>query len=106
MSTVIAHRMMDLSVPAGARAVVTIKQPQRDGNDYRCEFHIVGLGDKAINSYGMGVDSMQALILTIQLIGALLYASDEAKHGRISWLGMKNLGFPVPEVVADLVPEP
>lgn len=80
-------------------------QPEPDSNDYRCEFEIVGLGEKTINSYAMGVDSTQALILTLQMIGTRLYTSDEGKAGHLSWLGMKNLGFPVPDTIADLVPK-
>lgn len=79
-------------------------QPEPDGADYRCEFEIVGLGEKTINSYGMGVDSTQALLLTLQMIGTRLYTSNEGKAGLLSWLGMKNLGFPVPDSIVDLVP--
>jgi hypothetical protein len=104
MPIVIASRTIDLADPSGSAVQVSIMQPEPDGDDYRCEFEIVGLGEKTINSYGMGVDSTQALILTLQMIGARLYTSNEGKAGHLSWLGMKNLGFPVPDNIADLVP--
>jgi hypothetical protein len=105
MPTVIASRTIDLDNPSGSPVQVSIMQPEPDSNDYRCEFEIVGLGEKTINSYAMGVDSTQALILTLQMIGTRLYTSDEGKAGHLSWLGMKNLGFPVPDTIADLVPK-
>jgi hypothetical protein len=104
MAPVIASRTIDLASPSGSIVHVSIMQPEPDGNDYRCEFQIVGLGEKTINSYGMGVDSTQALILTLQMVGTRLYTSKEGKAGHLSWLGMKNLGFPVPDNIADLVP--
>ncbi len=104
MPTIIASRMLDLAGSSGSPVQVSILQPEPDGNDYRCEFQIVGLGEKTINSYGMGVDSTQALVLTLQQIGTRLYTSNEGKAGQLSWLGMKNLGFPVPDNIVDLVP--
>ncbi|MDZ4691482.1 DUF6968 family protein [Terricaulis sp.] len=105
MPTAIASRTLDLVSPENAQVHVSIMQPEPDGDDYRCEFQIVGLGDKTINAYGMGVDSTQALILTLQMIGTRLYTSKEGEAGHLSWLGMKNLGFPLPEVIADLEPK-
>jgi hypothetical protein len=97
--------MIDLAGSAGSPVQVSVMQPEPDGNDYRCEFQIVGLGEETINSYGMGVDSTQALILTLEQIGTRLYTSNEGQAGQLSWLGTKNLGFPVPDNIADLVPK-
>ena len=102
--TVIATRVLDLSDPPGAQVHVSIMQPVPDGNDYRCAFQIRGLGEREINWYAMGVDSTQALILCLQSVGTRLYTSDAGKAGQLSWLGMKDLGFPLPDIVADLKP--
>ncbi len=48
---------------------------------------------------------MQALLLALQSIGTDLYTSAEAKEGRLTWFGSPNLGFPVPDIIADLVPK-
>ena len=102
----IAKRTLDIAGDPNRKVTVLIGQPKPDGDDYRCEFQIIGLSDgKTRSSHGMGLDSMQALILTLQLIGTGLYTSDLAKAGRLNWEGSRNLGFPVPDVIADLVPK-
>jgi len=53
----------------------------------------------------MGQDSMQAVVLALQNIGAILYTSDEFKAGQLSWLGQRHLGFPTAKTIADLVPD-
>ncbi|MCE9524064.1 MAG: hypothetical protein K8S25_16730 [Alphaproteobacteria bacterium] len=101
----IAKRTLELSGDPIREVTVLIRQPRPDGDDYRCEYQIIGLSDgKTHSSYGMGLDSMQALILTLQLIGAALYTSQPSKEGRLTWIGARNLGFPIPDVIADLVP--
>lgn len=70
--------------------------PQTDGH-YICHYKISGL-DKNLNGYGIGVDSIQALYITLQLIGNRLYTTDEFKSGRLRWpysLDQSDLGFPV-----------
>lgn len=77
--------------------------PDFDGN-WCCPYRIEGLGGGAIR-YAGGVDAVQALWMALLMIGTDLYTSAPGIAGRISWLGMRNLGFPVPEAVRDLVPE-
>jgi hypothetical protein len=103
-SIVVASRALELDGIAG-QVRISIKQPQPDGENYRCDYKIVGLGDRDIHSYSPGVDAVQALLLACQGIGTRLYTSEEGKQGRLTWLGMKNLGFPLPNVIADLEPE-
>jgi hypothetical protein len=43
----------------------------------------------------MGVDEMQALFLALQAIGNRLYTSAYFKAGKLTWLGRRDLGFPV-----------
>ncbi len=67
-----------------------------DGH-YICRYIITGL-DKNMNGYGMGVDSIQAFYLTLQLIGNRLYTTDEFKNSRLIWpyaIDKSDLGFPV-----------
>jgi hypothetical protein len=97
----------DFDVRDGRAVSVIMGMPQQfpDGqDDYFCPFRIIGMGDEQIR-YGVGVDALQAVWLTLQMIGARLYTSPEAKSGALSWLGQSNLGFPVPDSISDLVPK-
>jgi hypothetical protein len=96
----------ELALADGRAVCVMMGMPQRfpDGNDdYFCPFQITGMGSEQV-SYGAGVDAFQAVWLTLQTIGALLYTSSDYKTGTLSWLGQSNLGFPVPDSIRDLLP--
>jgi hypothetical protein len=102
----IAKRTLNLTGDSDREVTVIIGRPKPDGDAYRCEFQIIGLrAGKTRSSHAMGLDSMHALILTLQAIGSELYTSEAAKHGRLGWEGSQNLGFPVPDIIADLVPK-
>jgi hypothetical protein len=81
--------------------IVKIGVPQRypEGEeDYFCPYQILGIGDERVR-YGSGIDALQALMLTLKMIGADLYTTPEAKSGALSWVGQSvkgDLGFPVP----------
>ena len=95
----------DLTVSSGKPVTVFIGKPQRfpDGNDdYFCPFKIVGISNDSIR-YAGGVDAIQALSLALQMIGSILYTSQEAKNGNLSWNGVADLGFPVPDSIRDLL---
>jgi len=100
----IATRSLKLIGETTREVTVGIKRPVPDDGPYRCEYQIVGIGSGKVR-YAMGEDSMQALLLALQFIGTDLYTSDEAKAGRLTWFGSPNLGFPVPDIIADLVPK-
>lgn len=100
---VVASRTLDLVGSEKAVVNAVVERPRRTGNHYECEFQIDGLS-VPVRSRSAGEDSMQALMLALQYIGARLYTSDEYTSGQLSWLGMRNLGFPVPDSVAHLVP--
>ncbi|MBX3442128.1 MAG: hypothetical protein KF774_06955 [Planctomyces sp.] len=53
------------------------------------------------------MDAVQALLLTLKMVGADLYTSEEAKNHALQWLdGLPNvLGFPVADAIKDIVPE-
>lgn len=99
----------DLTMSDGHKVVVLIGVPTKvpdGGDDYVCPYQIVGIGDGGVR-YAMGIDSFQALQLTLKKIGTDLYTSEEAKAGGLSWEGgsvQGDLGFPVPDVLKDLLP--
>lgn len=96
MSDVIATRVLDLAGDPPSQVTVTIYRPEPDGRDFRCRFEIIGLS-APIAHFGMGVDEIQALDLTLKYIGTRLYTSKEGKEGRLTWLGMTDLAFPSPD---------
>ncbi|HEX3653754.1 MAG TPA: hypothetical protein VHU18_13125 [Rhizomicrobium sp.] len=72
-----------------------IEEPGTDGH-YSCAYCINGLS-KTLASFGMGIDAVQALYITLQLIGNRLSSTEEFKSGRLTWVGSidgKDLGFP------------
>ena len=77
---------------------VKIGFPQKfpDSTDYFCPYQILGLGNENIDYCG-GIDEVQAVLLSMERIGEILYASDEYKNGDLHWEGSTegNLGFPV-----------
>jgi hypothetical protein len=97
----------ELTLRDGHPVGVIMGMPQRfpDGHDdYFCPFQIIGIGNDKVR-YGVGVDAVQAVWLTLQMIGARLHTSSEAKSGALSWLGQSNLGFPVPDSISDFLPK-
>ena len=102
---VIATRELEIS---NSKRKITIRlgTPARfpDGNDYYCPYQVLGLGRDRV-FYGAGVDSMQALIHALHNMGADLYTSNEAKAGQLTWFDDRNLGVPVADTIAELVPK-
>ena len=58
-----------------------------------CDFQIIGLGDDKISKM-YGVDSIQAISLAIQVAASKLYGSEAWLEGRLTWLGLRDLGLP------------
>jgi hypothetical protein len=100
----IATRILELAGETPGEVTVGIMRPAPDGGDYKCGYQIVGIGSGKVR-YIFGADSMQALVLALQAIGVDLYTSEAAKEGRLTSYGSRNLGFPVPDIIADLVPK-
>lgn len=67
------------------------------GEDWRCPFQIRGLGDEHVR-HAVGVDSVQALQLCFQMIGAQLHYLMRSQDIRLRWLGQSELGFPMPSL--------
>ena len=93
VGVVIAQRELSLSTKAIVTVVIGKPEPFPDGNGCYCPYQIIGLGDQKVR-YAGGEDTAQALMLTLQTIGAVLYASHEAKSGLLTWNGGTDLGFP------------
>lgn len=77
-------------------ATVRLGRPVKstDAPDHRCPYQITGIGDDVVRS-ASGEDSIQALVLAIQMIGAELRF--RYKEFSFTWLGNFDLGFPKPE---------
>ena len=104
VGVVIAERQLELE--DDRRVSVLIGKPLRypEEDDFYCPFQITGIGNGKVR-YACGIDTVQALVLTLNIIAAELYTSDEARSGKLTWWGQRNLGIPVNHVIQDLVPE-
>jgi hypothetical protein len=106
LGIVIAARIFDLAGKPPVSVEIGKPEPFPDGNGCYCPFRITGLGYDLVR-YAGGEDTVQALLLALQRIGTALYTSPEAKAGALSWAcasSARDLGFPVPDLIRDLVP--
>ena len=93
---IIAERCIEQSDDFGNphQVRILVGKPVKDsrpGGDYACPFCIVGLGDGAVR-WAYGVDSVQALMLVLRMIGATL-DYHRSTGAVLSWLGDDDLGF-------------
>jgi len=102
--TPIATRVLRLREPGGDTEVpIKIFAPVRDHLGVGCRFEIGWQGGREIK-IGYGHDEVQAILLTMQMIGALPYTSDEHKSGRLYWEAPgRGYGFPVAATIRDLL---
>lgn len=107
VGTIIASRK--LFINGEHEVTITIGKPKKfdEGEqDYYCPYHITGIGNEKVK-YAGGIDAIQALIFTLQRIGAILYTSDEYKNGNLEWLEKSkkpDLGLLVPDNMRDILP--
>jgi hypothetical protein len=79
-----------------------------DGTAWSCRYEIDWPGNTR-RSRAVGFDSMQAITLALQAIGAEIYTSDFHKSGSLSWdnsgksNARKGYGFPVMPNLRDLL---
>lgn len=86
-SNAIARRTFTIG-PEGRRQLeVLVYAPVDDGDDYRCDYEIVEDGKVAKTGYAIGVDSLQALILALQILSVSAVYSDVAVKRDLYWLG-------------------
>ena len=101
----IADRTLQYTTDSGIHLQIPIQlfAPEHTGHDWRCRY-VIGWPNGKEESAAYGVDAMQALILTLQMIGARLYFSDYHKTGRLSFeTPGSGYGFPVPMNARDLL---
>jgi hypothetical protein len=106
---ILGEVMMSRELNGADGTVITVligkPQPFPDGADYFCPWQIVGAGSEKVHRAG-GVDSVQAVILALQMIGATLMNA-EAMFGHAfasTVFDPPTFGFPVPPNLTDLLP--
>jgi hypothetical protein len=99
---IIAERTLNLDY--GDRKIgISLSLPELDDGSWFCTYAIQWPDGERSVKVG-GVDSMQALVCAMQLLGAEIYASNYHKAGRLSLEGQSGYGIPVPRHFrADLV---
>lgn len=93
----IQRELTCLSNNKKTKILVSIGKPVRDevtGGDFKCPFQIEGIGDEALR-FGYGVDGLQALLLSLKMIEALLLNYAKRSSANISWLQDNYPGFHV-----------
>ena len=103
----------NISLEGGRQVIVRVGAPITNedgeylyGESCYCLYQISGIGTEIIRK-AWGVDGFQAIQMALLRIGSDLYASDEARSGKLSWDAGNvpgDLGFPVPERLVDLLP--
>jgi len=101
---IVASRSLKLRQGKSDKDVaVRIFSPQPDQNHWSCAYEIDWL-EGTRKGAAHGFDSMQALILALNMIGTEIYTSEYHKAGDLSsgdsW---KGYGFPVPQNLRDLL---
>jgi hypothetical protein len=102
---VIASRTLTLRVRSGTIDVpIKMYAPECEKPGvWRCRYNI-GWPDEAHSLAGYGVDSMQAIVITLGMIGAEIYSSNYHKSGDLWWDAPGNgYGFPVVPTLRDLL---
>ena len=82
---------------------VSIRVPERKEDHWICRYEI-GWPEGKAKRWSGGVDAVQALELTLKMIGAEVNTHRHAKAGRLQWLEPgKGYGFPVSKNIRDLL---
>jgi hypothetical protein len=81
--------------------IVRFMRPERSTVDYECRYKIIW-PDRERNFHAFGVDEVQAMTLALQMAHVDLLTSPEGKAGRITWLGQRDLGLPLPGTMEGL----
>lgn len=100
LGEVIAERHLEWADDGGPSGgvVVRIGKPVRDpdpGGDWLCPVEVVGLGADDVRA-AWGVDAVQALTLSFQMIHADLLAEQRRAGRTLRWLEQSDLGFLLP----------
>ena len=103
VGTPIAQRILTVGTGGAPQVVsVTLYQPRASGSDWRCAYEI-GWPSKLRRGEAHGVDSVQALLLAMQTIGAELYSARPVDANDLQWLEKGGgFGFPLSPALRDL----
>jgi hypothetical protein len=101
---IIADRSLQLEQGNNSKNVaVRIFAPEREGTAWSCAYEI-DWPEGTRRAAAGGFDSVQALVLALQKIGAEIYTSDYHKSGALSWSKPREgYGFPVAHNLRDLL---
>ena len=101
---IIAERIFNISDSNKNEMFVRIFSPEQHEKDWSCQYEI-DWPDRLVARKIHGIDSAQALVLAIYMIGTELYSSSYHEEGRLTLDGKKGaFGFPVPKLIRDDVP--
>ena len=82
---------------------IEVHAPEQSDGHWICRFEI-GWPEGKLERYGAGFDSVQAMLIALQMIGAHIYTSDHHKSGRLVWgEARQGYGFPVTNNIRDLL---
>ncbi|MDI7182678.1 DUF6968 family protein [Leptospira santarosai] len=102
LGTVIAERKLSLKVGRKKQTVlIRIGKPKISNDpkmDWYCPFQISKIGLDTIKA-AHGIDSIQALLLAMKMIEAILVHFQKSNPGKLTWLNQEYLGFPLPETL-------
>lgn len=98
-----ATRVLDLKTPQGlVELPIHIHVPEEANGSWGCRYEI-GWPGEPTNRTAWGADSVQAIILALQMIGTDLYTSGYHKAGELSSAEGSGYGFPVPANLRDML---
>ncbi|MER5262339.1 hypothetical protein ABTZ99_09695 [Actinosynnema sp. NPDC002837] len=100
LGPVVAERRLECVAGDGARTAVVIRigtphpDPLSANGDWCCPHQVLGLGDEAVGA-AFGVDSLQALLLSVYRVRLDLAARAAQASVELDWLGQPELGLTV-----------
>ena len=100
----IARRHLVVTSDSGDKEVVVqVFQPEKDEDSWICRYEI-DWPHQTSSRYAAGFDSVQAVVLALQMVGAEIYASSYHRSGSLKWTEQgQGYGFPVPHSLRDLL---
>lgn len=100
---VVTHELFLKSQPADVRMEVRLYQPIQFDRNWGCRYEI-DWPEGARKRMAYGLDALQALVLSLQMIGSELYTSTYHADGLLRASGQEaGYGFPVPPILRDML---
>jgi hypothetical protein len=99
-----ATRHLAVSDESGVKEVVVrIFMPERNDESWICRYEI-DWPHQTSSRYAAGFDSVQAVVLALQMIGSEIYTSNYHRSGSLRWTEEgRGYGFPVPYSLRDVL---